>query len=580
MQFRRGPVWRRTSRVRPALIASLIAIPLAAGVAVGVIAANHSSSPTSQLKLSAHNFGIGSRLPLATGSAAGTGVDLGQTPAQAADSMNCTLQAPANPLSARGLASPYILGDGCEMSNASLQAFVEADIINPRNGRIKVYNPLVITEGTQPAAAPARPVLAPGDVVAIMFGFNGDNLLLTGTGRSLQQGNCVNGAGQSLFTQVAYCNGPAFYRAANRAIAQGLLKIPALGTGNDGQACPTVRGFDVVDQDQSDNVVTTYLINAQGQTAQDSAANVTGLPGVTAINNGSDNALVNKFMDPALGCTPYEFHDKTAAAGKSGSQITDELMAAADQAAPVALVPLNDPMTQVNGAQSMLKTNLFRLGVGQPMVSGTQTADTPANYCKNMMQVGMARAAQDEKQFSAFTTPVPDTGSNLFTFLAARLSASWGNLGCGALLNAPDPVNLTLDGNGVATAATFSPLAIGTLPGGVAPTATPSASCTATPTATPTATDTAMAAAATATATAAATATATASATGTEPAAAAPAGTPTPTPTPTAAAAATPACTAAPTATATPSGTAAPVPTPRHTGRRGWHNRIGKPHHM
>ena len=69
MQFRRGPVWRRTSRVRPALIATLIAVPLAAGVAVGVIAANHSSSPTSQLKLSSHNFGIGSRLPLATGSA-------------------------------------------------------------------------------------------------------------------------------------------------------------------------------------------------------------------------------------------------------------------------------------------------------------------------------------------------------------------------------------------------------------------------------------------------------------------------------------------------------------------------------
>ena len=209
-------------------------------------------------------------------------------------------------------------------------------------------------------------MLAPGDVVAIMFGFNGDNLLLTGTGNSLQQGNCVNGAGQSLFTQVAYCNSPTFYRAANRAIAQGLLKIPALGTGNDGQACPTVRGFDVVDQDQSDNVVTTYLINAQGQTAQDSAANVSGLPGVTAINNGSDNALVNKFMDPALGCTPFEFHDKTAAAGVSGSQITDELLAAADQPAPVALVPLNDPMTEVNGAQSILKTNLYRMGVDQP----------------------------------------------------------------------------------------------------------------------------------------------------------------------------------------------------------------------
>ena len=128
----------------------------------------------------------------------------------------------------------------------------------------------------------------------------------------------------------------------------------------------------------------------------------------------------------------------------------------------------------------MLKTNLFRLGVDQPMVGARQRADTPANYCKHMMQVGMARAAGDEKQFTAFTTPVPDEGNNLFTFLAARLAASWGNLGCGALLNAPDPVNLTLDANGVATAATFSPLAIGTLPGGVAPTATASGTATAT----------------------------------------------------------------------------------------------------
>jgi hypothetical protein len=527
MQFRRGPVWRRTSRVRPALIATLIAVPLAAGVAVGVIAANHSGAPQSQVSLS--GFGSGHQFPpYATGSADGTGVDLGQTPAEAADSTNCTLQVPANPLSAEGLASPYILGDGCEMSNPDLQAFVEADIINPRNGRIRVYNPLVITEGTQPAAAPVRPVLARGAVVAIMFGFNGDNLLLTGTGNSLRQGRCVNGAGQSLFTQVAYCNSPAFYRAASRDIARGVLNIPALGTGNDGQACPTVRGFDVVDQDQSDNVVTTYLMNAQGQTAQDSAANVAGLAGATAINNGSDNALVNKFMDPALGCTPYQFRDMTAAAGKSGSQITDELLAAADQTAPVALVPLNDPMTQVNGAQSMFKTNVFRLGVGQPLVGPRQRADTPANYCKHMMQVGMARASQAEKQFNAFTTPVPDVGNNLFTFLAARLAGSWDNLGCGELLNAPDPVNLTLDANGVATAATFSPLAIGTLPGGVAPTAAASDTATATPTDTATAAPTATA---TATATDAPGSTASPTATAAPTETAAPDSTPTPTPT-------------------------------------------------
>ena len=103
-------------------------------------------------------------------------------------------------------------------------------------------------------------------------------------------------------------------------------------------------------------------------------------------------------MDPALGCTPYEFHDKTAAAGVSGSQITDELMAAADQPAPVALVPLNDPMTQVNGESSTMKTNMFRIGVDQPLVSPAQTADTPANYCKDMIQVGEARIRRTRRR--------------------------------------------------------------------------------------------------------------------------------------------------------------------------------------
>ena len=399
-------------------------------------------------------------------------MSMNQTPAQAAASMNCTLQVPRHPLTARGLATPYVLGDGCAMSNANLQAFVEADILDPATGAITVYSPLVITQGTTPAAPPVQPVVAPGDVVGLMFGFNGATLMLTPTGDSLRQGGCVNGLGPSLFTQVAYCNSPAFFAAANTDIARGLLKIPGLGTGSDGQACPTTRSFAVVDQDQSDNVVTTYLLTADGRTAQDSAANVTALGGATPVNNGSDNALVNKFMDPALGCAPYQVPDATAASGASGSQITDELLAAADQAAPAALVPLNDPMTLVGGQQSVTKTDLYRAGVDQPAVSGSQTADSPANYCQDMMDTGMARTALDQKQFSNFASPVPATGSNLFTFLAARLSASFVNLGCGALLNAPNPVHLTLDGNGVAVDASFSPLAIGTLPGGVAATPT------------------------------------------------------------------------------------------------------------
>ena len=88
-------------------------------------------------------------------------MDLGQTPAEAADSTNCTLQVPANPLTARGLATPYVLGDGCQMSNADLQAYVEADIITPATGRIRVYNPLVITGGN---ALRRLPPSCPGSV--------------------------------------------------------------------------------------------------------------------------------------------------------------------------------------------------------------------------------------------------------------------------------------------------------------------------------------------------------------------------------------------------------------------------------
>src|SRR5579859_6293891 len=68
---------------------------------------------------------------VATNPVDGTGaaINLNQTAAQAAASMNCTLTVPNHPLSARGLATPWQLGDGCSMANAASEgAFVEATI--------------------------------------------------------------------------------------------------------------------------------------------------------------------------------------------------------------------------------------------------------------------------------------------------------------------------------------------------------------------------------------------------------------------------------------------------------------------
>jgi hypothetical protein len=415
---------------------------------------------------------------------------------------SCSLIVPQNALSAAGLATPWQLtgpngqgpaDSGCQQSNPNLSAFVQATILNPRTGQLSVYEPLVITQGTTPAATPVVPKLPRGAVVNIMVGFNGNNLQLIGAQPgALAQAKCVNGLGDSLFGQVSYCNSAAFYAAARIDQTFGRLRIPANGTSPvTGQSCPTTRSFELVDQDQSDNVTTQYLLTATGQTAQDNAANQAALAGAKVIDNGSDNALLDNFVLPALECKPFTAPDLSAGGAQGTSQTLDELSAARNQRAPIALVPENDPMTMVNGAISVRKTNLYRTGVGQPPVQrrgsgfplirsrfagGGQQSDTPANYCANMLNLQAPFIAANAARFANVASPVADTGNDLFTFLAARLSGSFENLNCGHF-GLKNPVNLTTDGNGVAIHATFN--LARQIPGVVSASPSPSATPTA-----------------------------------------------------------------------------------------------------
>ena len=454
---------RRRVRRRPVSQSVVpLAIPMALGLAFGVVMAV-SGHPTSQLTVS----------PLGATSGAPA------TPAAGANAnMNCELVVPAHPETAAGLASPYLLtgpggespaASGCEQSNPNLQAFVQATILNPATGRLWVYEPLVITLGSPPAVAPVVPKLPKGAVINLMVGFNGSNLQLVGAlANTLTQAKCVNGLDGSLFGQVSYCNSVAFYAAADQDISEGKLRVPGNGTSPvTGQPCPTTRSFDLVDQDPSDNVTTQYLLTADGEAAQDNAAGTADLPGAMTISNGSDNRLLDNFVLPALGCAPFTAPDISNGGQPGTSQTLDELSAAANQREPIALVPENDPMTLVNGQPSQWKTDLYRMGVGQPLViSGTQEpfpqsldggqqADTPANFCANMLNTQSAFIAANQARFSATASPVPAMGNNLFTFMAARLSASFTNLGC-AGFGLRNPVNLGLDGQGVAVSATFS----------------------------------------------------------------------------------------------------------------------------
>jgi hypothetical protein len=489
--------------------AARIAVPLAIALVVGLVLGLRLIGGTGGFSLSAGRFGFFGHHPRPTASATATpsptvsaSATATATAPAAVANVNCDIIVPANPLSAVGLSTPWQLtgpngmtpaASGCNMTNAAnLGAFVQATILDPAAGTLEVYEPLVITQGTTPAVAPVVPTLPANAIVTIDVGFNGTDLTQVGaTPTALAQGNCVNGLGAgSDFGQVSFCNGPAFFAAAAQDINAGMLAVPQTGTATKvaGLVCPTVRSFTMIDQDQSDNVTSKYLLNANGQTAQFNAANVAALAGAQTLVNGSDNALISDFLDPTLGCTSYTAPDLSQGGTASTSQALNELSAMANQTAPIALVPENDEMTLVNGAFSATKTNLYRAQVGQdPISAANDTADSPMNYCQNMVNIQTPFLNTNQALLATGGTPVAAVGNNLLTFLANRLSMSFTNLNC-QNFGLTDPVTVTLDGNGVATAATFNvtqQTATAT-PATPAPTTAPTTAAPTTPAATPT----------------------------------------------------------------------------------------------
>jgi hypothetical protein len=393
----------------------------------------------------------------------------------------CDIIIPANPLSAPGLATPYKLTgpngmtpaqSGCEMSNgAKLGAFVQATILDPATGALSVYEPLVITQGTGPDTPHLKlnpPLIPAGAVVTIDFGFNGTHLVQVGaTPTTLADAHCVSGQAGSAFGQTSFCNGVNFFNAVRQAERKGLLKVPSPGTSNailpsggdpgtGGRSCPVISNFEVAGLDPGESVTTTYLLNPlTGQTAQDNPTYRGYIAGATLLHGNSADAVLNQYVDPILGCAPFEAPDLSNANVPTFSEALDELAADAYQPKTAALVPENDKVVMDGGEADQAKTDLYREELGQaPVSAATDKSSSPTMYCQNLVDIQTPFLAANQKLLATGQSPVTATADNLLTFLANDLSTSFTSLGC-QQFHLTNPVTLQRNSAGVAIAATF-----------------------------------------------------------------------------------------------------------------------------
>ncbi|KAG0358083.1 hypothetical protein BC939DRAFT_499058 [Gamsiella multidivaricata] len=361
----------------------------------------------------------------------------------------CFLHVPKYPFSAKGLATPYILKKGnCDQTNPDQQVFVEATIFDPDTKTFAVYHPLVINEGTKPAIDPIVPKLPKNAVVGLWFGANSDSVTLTG---DIQR--CTNGLSSTdIFSQVAFCGAEHFFKVVHAADKSGKdVVIPPIGTDIHGNPCPTTRHFGIIDQDQSDNVITTYLQKGN-RFAQATKANRQKLKKFVEFANGSDNALVAELIDPAIKCKPFKAPSLMEPNVMLGSMALNELHATR-QRAPVALIPSSDPMVLSNNKPSIRKLNAYRKGVDQPLVPHLYLA-SPKDYCINFDKIAPGYIQSIAKQIVGRPSPATDVADNLLTFMGQRYAASWVNLACDKILKKTSAITVTTK-KGVATEVHF-----------------------------------------------------------------------------------------------------------------------------
>jgi hypothetical protein len=361
-------------------------------------------------------------------------------------------------------------------NNVHWFSFADCTILDTVTGAISNYAPLIAAVGDQ-TLPPVVPTIPAQSVIGCYLGTNGLSTKVADNdnGVSLKNANCVNGdpaVPGDMFGQFVSCNGKNLMAAAKAAVDAGKLKPPLPGVGSSGHACYSTISFEMVDQDPSDNIVSTFLFTtppgaAKPVFAQATQANRAALLAmnpmgiITEQGNPGDEGLITKFLDPAFGCKPWKAPNLADPGQMSGSFALNEIQALSFLKASMAmgatitqfgLIPVNDAMTMPKGAGSAVaKTNAYRAEIGQPPLS-PQENDGGKIFCQNFYDITARSIVSDLKILKNNPSPITTDANTLMNFMGQRYAKGYAALGCEQLIGKKVPLEGIPDANNVNTA--------------------------------------------------------------------------------------------------------------------------------
>ena len=394
----------------------------------------------------------------------------------------CGITIPADPLTAVGLSSPFIIADTIETFSASQYkslnthnycntlnykstVLIDALILDVDTGNILIYQPLVANDMNQVAFPTRFPILPTNFIIAYWFTSNGMPIVFLNTNstNSINDGQCVFGDGVSIFGIFGYCNAINFFTSANSLIAANILKIPQVGNTIYKVPCLTTRHFGFVSEDQGTGVYSSYIVTKDNKVAQNTQYNRHILNVSNIIENTiSNNRLLNKIIYPVIGCNAFTVVDLTEITPgsyggfpsvQSSSLALNELFAMKD----FALIPSGSPMVlqldTMTNTQSYIDLQKFinyRGGLNQHFVNGLNYPQDTINYCKNMYSIAGPYLGIHGNELFIAQSPNKSFANNLLNFMAHRFVNSWSRLNCETLTNKICPITVIFDSNGVA----------------------------------------------------------------------------------------------------------------------------------